>query len=234
MSMPGVPVPKERKQVISYIDGFNLYYGLKDSDWRRYLWLDLVALSRTLILPDQHLVKTKYFTSRILRPADKQKRQSTYLEALETRCGINLKMYFGRYQSDPWTCNSCGAVEQVPSEKKTDVNIAVEIMTDAFGDSFDTALVISADSDLVPAVLAVRRLFPDKRVVIAFPPKRHSIELQQAAHASFTIGRARFSQAQLPDAVVKPDGTELCRPDKWATRQTAFGKALGAALSSEE
>ena len=40
MSMPGRPIPVPRGRVIAYIDGFNLYYGLKESDWRRYLWLD--------------------------------------------------------------------------------------------------------------------------------------------------------------------------------------------------
>src|SRR5579872_316569 len=152
--VPGIPVPKPRRRVIAYIDGFNLYYGLKESDWRRFLWLDLVALAQSLILPDQDLVLTKYFTSRIISPFEKQKRQSTYLEALQTHCGNRLKMYFGHYQHDPWTCNKCGAIEQVPSEKKTDVNIAVEVMTDAFSNTFDTCLIVTADSDLVPPMLA--------------------------------------------------------------------------------
>ncbi len=213
MSMPGLPVPATQRRVISYIDGFNLYYGLKESGWHRYLWLDLHALASSLILPEQDLVHTKYFTSRIVKPDGKRKRQSTYLEALESHCGARLKMYFGHYQSDPWMCRSCGAVEQVPSEKKTDVNIAVEIMTDAFGNSFDTALIITADSDLIPPVLAVKRLFPNKRVVIAFPPNRHSVELRREAHASFQIGRAKLAQAQMPEVITKTDGTELRRPE---------------------
>ena len=234
MSMPGLPVPLPRKRVIAYIDGFNLYYGLKESDWQRYLWLDLSTLARSLILEYQDLVETKYFTSRIVKPAGKRKRQSIYLEALEAHCGSRLKMYFGHYQFDPWTCNSCGAVEQVPSEKKTDVNIAVEIMTDAFSESFDTALIISADSDLIPPVLAVKRLFPSKRIVVAFPPNRHSVELQREAHTSFPIGRAKFSKAQMPDTIIKADGTELSRPSKWSMNQTEFGRALGTALNLDE
>src|ERR1700694_3271665 len=128
MSMPGMPIPAKRWRVIAYIDGFNLYYGIKESDWRRYLWLDLPTLAKSLIREDQDLTQTKYFTSRIVNPPGKKKRQSIYLEALEVHCQGHLQMYFGHYQSDPWTCNSCGAIEQVPSEKKTDVNIAVEII----------------------------------------------------------------------------------------------------------
>jgi hypothetical protein len=29
------------KRVIAYIDGFNLYFGLRDSGYRRYYWLDI-------------------------------------------------------------------------------------------------------------------------------------------------------------------------------------------------
>ena len=32
------------ERVNAYIDGFNLYFGLKSKGWRRYYWLDLRAL----------------------------------------------------------------------------------------------------------------------------------------------------------------------------------------------
>jgi len=59
------------QRVISYVDGFNLYYGLKSQRWQRYLWLDVQALSRKLLKPDQTLVRTKYFTARVSQPPDK-------------------------------------------------------------------------------------------------------------------------------------------------------------------
>ncbi|GAB7006462.1 hypothetical protein JCM18899A_39350 [Nocardioides sp. AN3] len=33
--------------LIVYVDGFNLYHGLKDQFGRRMLWLDLVELARS-------------------------------------------------------------------------------------------------------------------------------------------------------------------------------------------
>ena len=35
--------PVERR-VAAYVDGFNLYYGLKSKGWRRFYWLDIRAL----------------------------------------------------------------------------------------------------------------------------------------------------------------------------------------------
>ena len=69
----------------------------------------------------------------------------------------------------------------------TDVNISVELMADAFQNQFDTALIVSADSDLVGPVETVRRLFPTKRMVVAFPPKRTSFALQKAANITLAL-----------------------------------------------
>jgi uncharacterized LabA/DUF88 family protein len=67
-------------------------------------------------------------------------------------------------------------------------------MQDAFQDRFDTALLISADSDLVGPVLAVQKLFPGKRVIVACPPNRYSANLCNAASGSFKIGRASIRE----------------------------------------
>jgi uncharacterized LabA/DUF88 family protein len=60
-------------RVIAYIDGFNLYFGLKSSRWDRYLWLNVQNLAGNLLKPDQTLIHTKYFTARVSSPADKVK-----------------------------------------------------------------------------------------------------------------------------------------------------------------
>jgi uncharacterized LabA/DUF88 family protein len=97
----------------------------------------------------------------------------------------------------------------------TDVNIAVELMSDAFRDQFDAALLISADSDLVGPIQTVQRLFPQKRIVVAFPPARFSSALSQTAHAYLHIGRNVLSKSVFPDDIAKPDGYTLRRPAEW-------------------
>lgn len=201
------------ERVITYIDGFNLYFGLKDSGWKRYYWLDLYRLAENLTKPHQKLIAVKYFTSRVSSPPEKQKRQATYLEALATI--PNLTIFYGKYQTNVHRCPTCKAVEYIPSEKMTDVNIAVEMLGDAYDNLFDTALLVSADSDLAPPVAKVHALFPSKSVIIAFPPKRSSKELMKIARAYITIGRAKFEHSQLDDEVIKADGYVLKRPGKW-------------------
>lgn len=208
--------PPATDRVTAYIDGFNLYFGLKSKGWRRFYWLDMRALSHSLLKPNQRLETVKYFTSRVsASPADpdQARRQNTYLEALSTLSDTSI--FFGHYLAKPIRCHSCGAQWTKHDEKMTDVNIATELLVDAFQDRFDTALLVSADSDLAGPIMKMRSLFPAKRVVVVFPPDRVSERLRREANHSFTLGRSNIAQSQLPDPVLKPDGFPLRRPSTW-------------------
>ncbi len=162
---------------------------------------------------DQVLVSTKYFTSRIAGPHRKMTRQTAFLEALST---LNeFQLFYGKYQVNKWQCNTCEANIDIPKEKMTDVNIAIELLTDAFQNKFDTALIISADSDLKPPIVRTKELFPDKRIVVAFPPKRYSVELENVADSSFHIGRKKVADSLLPEQVIKEDGFIIKKPAEW-------------------
>lgn len=200
-------------RLVAYVDGFNLYFGLKDKGWKRFYWLNIQKLCINLLKFNQNLVTTKYFTARITDPPDKQKRQSTYIEALSLL--NNFEIFFGKYQLNSWKCNKCLSQFDVPNEKMTDVNIAVELLTDAFQNKFDVALVISADSDLVAPIKKTKELFPSKRIVIAFPPKRHSVTLTEVADACFTIGRKKIADSLFPQRIQKPDGFIIECPQRW-------------------
>ena len=201
------------ERVITYIDGYNLYYGLRAKGWKKFYWLNVQAMARHLLKPHQTLVLTKYFTTIIKHPDDRRRRQAVFLEALQTL--NDFRIYYGHFLADTVSCHNCGHTHETFHEKMTDVNISVELMSDAFQDRFDVAVLVSADSDLVGPVKAVRRLFPQKRVVVAFPPERSSKALKQTANAQIYIGRDVLAQSLLPEQVAKPDGYILRRPVEW-------------------
>lgn len=200
-------------RLITYIDGFNLYFGLREAGFRRYYWLDVEKLSSSLARPDQEMKHTKYFTSRVSASATdpgKDRRQAAYLEALETL--PNTSLFYGHYLNKTARCRQCGSQWNTHEEKMTDVNIAVELLSDAHDDRFDVALIISADSDLVGPIERVRQRYPDKRVIVAFPPNRTSDRLKSAASGWFRIGEAKLRQSQLPNSILKPTGFTIQRP----------------------
>lgn len=201
-------------RVITYIDGFNMYCGIKSKGWQRYFWLDVQALSRNLLKADQTLSQTKYFTARVSGPADKAKRQRTYIDAIQTRPEVSI--FFGHFLATPRECRNCGFTYDAFQEKMTDVNIAVELLQDAFQDAFDTAILMSADSDLIASIEAVKKLFPQKRIIVVCPPGRFSVNLTKAAHGYITLGHGLIEKSQFPNEVTTASGFVLRRPTSWA------------------
>lgn len=203
-------------RVISYIDGFNFYFGLKSKGWKKYYWLDLVAMSASLLKPNQTLQHCHYFTARIRNSGGNSqdaKRQSLWLDALDTLA--NQTSHYGHYLQKRQRCRSCGAEWTTHEEKMTDVNIAAQLLSDADEDKFDTALVISGDSDLTTPIKMVLERFPNKRIIVAFPPGRHSDQLRRTASVCFTIGEAKLRQNRLPNTITTKTGHQLHRPTQW-------------------
>ena len=95
----------------------------------------------------------------------------------------------------------------------TDVCIATELLIDAYKNKFDTALIISGDSDLA-LNSSNPEIYPNKKYN-RFPPSRISARLKHIAHASFIIGEANLRKSLFPNEIIKNDGYILKRPDKW-------------------
>lgn len=201
----------ERKEkVIAYIDSFNLYFGIVEAGFDYCKWLDLKQLVQNLLKQTQELIEVKYFTSRVSHNPDKQKRQSLYIDALES---IGVKIIYGNYQDGNVKCVRCGHIWKSAKEKMTDVNIATAIIIDAYKNKYDTALLISGDTDLIPPIREVHSIFKDKRVMIAFPPKRHNKVLTIAAKGSFVIGRKKLVASQLNEEIISSTGYKIIIPE---------------------
>lgn len=201
-----------KNRVVVYIDGFNLYFGMTDAGIQNYKWLNIKSLIESYITLNQELIEIKYFTSRITNQPDKQKRQNTYIEAIES---TGVKIIYGLYKAKDIECLNCGHNWSISNEKMTDVNIATHLLVDAFTDKYDTAILISGDSDLVPPLKEIHNIFKNKAVSVFFPPERHNNTVAGAAKGSQTIGKKKIKDHQFPINVTKKDGYVLSKPAKW-------------------
>jgi NYN domain len=201
--------------VIAYVDGFNLYHGLRDKYRRRYLWLDLAHLIQR-IRPADHIVAVRYFTALVRDDPDALARQRTYLAALKIHSRGTVRVVLGRYQSKTQICRRCGNVWTSYEEKETDVNVAVSLVADSAAAVSDIALIISADSDLCPAIRTARSVNSRRGMIAAFPPRRSSFEIRSLIPGAFTIAAADLRNSLLPEAVSDPaTGRIHRRPRKW-------------------
>lgn len=207
-----------KQRLIAYVDGFNFYYGLREAGLHRHKWLNIHRMCESLLKPEQSLKLVRYFTSQVSGKAER--RQSNYLEALTTVGGVEIE--YGHFLKTAIRCYRCQNTWKKPEEKKTDVNISVRMLEDAYDDLFDIALLISGDSDLVPPVESIHKRYSDKKVIIAKPPCRRSEQLDQAAHGTFRISNATIRQNRLPDPVIRSDGRKLYAPSTWGGSDKAL------------
>ena len=214
-----------------YIDGFNMYYGaLKGT---RFKWLDLEAWC-ALMLPQHQIDQIVYCTARV-SPRDGNPgvhvRQDAYLRALATLPRVvvlegKFNVTTTRMLRVPLpTCDCCSkaraacacchseTVKVVKTEEKgSDVNLAVQLVRDGFLDHYDSALVVSNDSDIQPGVDIVGAEL-GKQVIVADPRNRKFPAL--IGDARRQVRPAALLKAQLPATLVDRDGRTITKPASW-------------------
>lgn len=133
---PNVPRPspapvKPRRRTAVYVDGFNLYHGTVKGT--AFKWLNLERYFELLRNADD-VVRINYFTAPMHGPQGL--RQDVYLRALATLPKVNVIL--GKYKTKRVLCNVTSCIHAGDrmfatwEEKRTDVNIAVRMLDDAY------------------------------------------------------------------------------------------------------
>lgn len=210
---------KGMQRVIVYIDGFNFYFGLKnmakqDKSWKKFYWLDMVSFFQRMLSDKQELIEVNYFSARP-HDIDASKRQDLFFSA--NKLNPKFKLILGKYLKKNIHCHNCKNTIFSFEEKETDVRIATQIINDVYKGRCDISIIVSADSDIIPAVELVREINPNHKIFVHFPPLRHSVNLANSCNGSRKLShfKPRFNQSMLPEEVVLPDGTKLSRPKNW-------------------
>ena len=208
-----------RNRSIIYIDGFNLYYGaVKNTPWK---WLDIERYF-SLLLPDDDIQIIKYFTAKII--GSHKANQDAYIKALSTLNKVQIIYGLFKYKKIKClvkNCNHQGSrLFNVPEEKRTDVNIAIHMIKDAINDKCDRLIVVSGDSDLVPAVKAVKLIGPNKKVIVYVPANNRvrgaANELRNSSDRHKTLPNNLLSKAQFPDQLTDSKGGIIQKPEAWS------------------
>ena len=203
---------------IVYIDGYNFYYGVIRGT--PYKWLDIEACFRR-IRPHDDLRQIYYFTA-LVKGASGE-RQKAYLQALRTSSLV--KPVLGKYKKKQIRCRvrDCrhqgNRVFDSFEEKRTDVNIALQIMDDVQHNRADRFIIVSGDSDLVPAIHLAKQKSPQKRFTVCVPA-RHArrgaaTELRNAADKDSTFPVSVLAKSQFPVCVQTENGGCVRKPSEW-------------------
>jgi uncharacterized LabA/DUF88 family protein len=132
---------------IILIDGSNFYFKLKDLKLHNLLDFDFSGFAKKLA-GESKIVSTTYYVGKI--KTDKSEK-SKHLQADQQKLFTHLKKHSVSYCLG-YLMKSDGKYH----EKGVDVNIAVDILVATYEDTCDRILLVSSDTDLLPAINKAR------------------------------------------------------------------------------
>lgn len=210
-----------------FVDGYNLFYGLLAGTG--YKWLDLPKLLEHVIRvqdPSNELVSVHYFTSMVKPDLARlgkvsSEAQHSYMRALKAR-GVLITE--GRHRLEPGLAPKYVEGQKASrsnqskiwllEEKETDVNVALSMYRCAakqqqipLEDRIEQIVLVSADTDMAPALKALKEDFPEVRRGVILP---HREGIQRDAPGSLkneadwmrkTIKESELADCLLPRRV---------------------------------
>ncbi len=195
-----------KRRVSVYVDGFNLYHALRNLKDAHLRWLDLRALAGRFIHP-QHddIISVKYFSAIAFHIGDDTAaRHRLYIEALES---TGVEFIEGKFKERKSRCplKSCNGREITRrEEKETDVNVAIHIVRDAMLRKTDKQIIITNDTDILPAIRMAKQENPDIFITVLTPPTYypHADLWKNAGQKRPTrIERVHVESSLLPETV---------------------------------
>jgi uncharacterized LabA/DUF88 family protein len=172
------------------------------------------------LLPNNQIHSIKLYTallsSRKTSP-DAPMDQLAYHRALELHSGVEITL--GHFLTHTQLVRRVDRTnERVmirrTEEKGTDVNLAVDMVHDAYQDAFEVGVLISNDSDFLRAIQVVQGDLG--KVIGVVNPQKHRQSVQLSKHSDFvkTIRRNDLFKHQLPTFLTDQYG-KIHRPAGW-------------------
>lgn len=213
-----VAIPTSKQRAAFYIDGFNFYHALDDLDVSDHYckWLDWKALAQKIAGSSYSIDRITLCTAPPKHKTDSvQERHRNYMDALKSS-GVIVKE--GWFLREDMECRSCSSSWDRYTEKEGDVSLALSLIEDAYEDLFDTAFLVTSDTDQVPTLKLLKRQFHaasvrHKKVIMVFPSWRGenaaSRNLANHASGSQKISIQMLKNSLLPQRVIQPTADRM-------------------------
>jgi hypothetical protein len=196
-------------------------------------------------MPTDQIQNVRYFTAMVNGPT--RANQEAYLSALSTKSTVDV--VFGNFKKKTVECGNVDCPGhnrkrrffQTQEEKRTDVNIALHMLDDAYRGLCERMVLISGDSDLVPAIELVTSRFPSIKVNVYIPvpvsmasgtrERSYKKELRNVSTSVKQLPAQLLPHCLFSDPRSLPDGTFVSMPATWsaAKGQKSFSFAPAAA-----
>jgi uncharacterized LabA/DUF88 family protein len=207
------------------IDGFNLYHSVKTASHDLGLngsgtrWLDIRSMCQSylhLIDKTAQLSDIYYFSALArhleMRKPDVTVRHQNYIRCLEDS-GVIAELH--RFKKSLTFCQKCNQTFNRREEKETDVAMATRLLELLFLDKCGTIVLVTGDTDIVPAVKTAQHIFSKNEIVFMMPYKRHNKELANLVSRHFDISSNNYTKHQFADPYITKKGKSVVKPLSW-------------------
>ena len=186
-----------------YIDGFNLYHGIKNIGDNRLKWMNYRILCNNILNKNDTINKIMYFTAYADFEPEKKKRHIQLIKALKTE---NIEVVFGKYEKR----------KHYYVEKRTDVNLAINLIKDVYERNCDKIILLSGDSDFIPAIKMAKEINPKIIIGVVIPPKNKSDELKSTCDFNLKLAKI-IKKNNINNLLFPPhiDNTDIYCPKEW-------------------
>lgn len=200
-------------RVVFFVDGLNVYHVLaRHKKYHKYKWLNLKLLAEFFISKKDHLEEVLYFTTYTPWSLTKQARHRLYVQALSD-AGVNP--IEGQFKLKDKRCRTCKKWYKTYEEKKTDVNIASYLFHYAINDKYDKAIIVSGDSDLIPAIKLVKLNFLEKQIGLVVPITGRAEDLKQSVDFYMKMKEKHLASSLFSRKITLKDGRDISCPSEW-------------------
>ena len=210
---------RENDRVMVFIDGSNLYHVLSQQCGRHDLQFDKFALK---LAKGRQLQRTYYYNIRQESETNPNvgQEQQKFLDSMYDTPYVEVRLGIWKQRGE------------IMVEKGVDVMLATDLVTNAYNDHYDTAVVVSGDADFYPALQAVKDV--GKHIEVAAFDMNLSSESARVADVVQKFNKTFFTGLWMTRAQARSRAASAARPEvsDEAASPTGEDKAATKAATS--
>jgi len=189
---------REDDRVMVFIDGSNLYHVLSQQCGRHDLQFDKFAMK---LAKGRQLQRTYYYNIRQESENNPNvgQEQQKFLDSMYDTPYVEVRLGIWKQRGE------------IMVEKGVDVMLATDLVTNAYNDHYDTAVVVSGDADFYPALQAVKDV--GKHIEVAAFDMNLSSESARVADVVQKFNKTFFTGLWMTRAQARSRAASAVRPE---------------------
>lgn len=212
--------------VVSLVDGFNVYHALDQRSrhgghpYREFKWINYWRLSQCFVPLADTMDQVRWFTAESpLSGREGNLRRGRHRRLRRANEAQGVQVVDGYFRPVTRSCKLIvppGFIKyETHEEKRTDVAIAVALVSLAHQQAYDKAVLITADSDMIPAIEEAKAVHPRGAIINVVPIERRARALYNYVDQQIRMRTRHLKASRLPLQVTLDTGRTIRCPRMW-------------------